>query len=162
MPRSTRRQFLRNASMIGGAIVLPPIAQAQSHKTRLILLGTGGGPTPKKAAAATSQAILVNDVLYIVDCGNGVGRQLALANLSLSSLRHIFITHQHSDHNADYGNLFWLAWANGLGTRIDTWGPPPLTRMTQLFLEMNAADIDVRSCTRTRSSRPVSSCRTST
>ena len=109
-----------------------------------MLLGTGGGPTPKKGAAATAQAILVDDRLYVVDCGNGVGRQLALANIPILNLRHIFITHHHSDHNADYGNLFLLAWATGLGTRIDTWGPPPLTRMTGLFLELNAADIDVR------------------
>jgi ribonuclease BN (tRNA processing enzyme) len=30
------------------------------------------------------------------------------------------LTHQHSDHNADCGNLIWLAWASGLDTRIDT------------------------------------------
>jgi ribonuclease BN (tRNA processing enzyme) len=109
-----------------------------------VLLGTGGGPTPKKAAAASAQAIVIGDTLYVVDCGNGVGRQLALANIPLLNLRHIFITHQHSDHNADYGNLFSLAWATGLATPIDTWGPPPLARMTELFLEMNAADLDVR------------------
>jgi ribonuclease BN (tRNA processing enzyme) len=59
-------------------------------------------------------------------------------------LRHIFITHHHSDHNADYGNLMWLAWTAGLSTRVDTWGPPPLERMTQLFFEMNKNDIDIR------------------
>jgi ribonuclease BN (tRNA processing enzyme) len=62
----------------------------------------------------------------------------------LSTLRHIFITHHHSDHNADYGNLIWLAWTAGLSTRVDTWGPPPLARMTELFFEMNAADIAIR------------------
>jgi ribonuclease BN (tRNA processing enzyme) len=140
----SRRQFLHRAAALGTMALFPRRADAQGHRTRLVLLGTGGGPTPKKAAAATSQAIVVDNTLYVVDCGNGVGRQLALANIPLLSLRHIFITHQHSDHNADYGNLFWLAWATGLGTAIDTWGPPPLARMTGLFLEMNAADIDVR------------------
>ena len=120
------------------------LAGAQPTKTRLILLGTAGGPTPKRTGAASSHAIVVDNELYVVDCGNGVARQLALANLSITSLRHIFITHHHSDHNADYGNLFWLAWATGLSTRVDSWGPPPLARMTELFLEMNAADIDVR------------------
>jgi ribonuclease BN (tRNA processing enzyme) len=59
-------------------------------------------------------------------------------------LRHIFVTHQHLDHNADYGNLVWLAWAAGLRTRVDTWGPPPLEQMTRLFFEMNADDINTR------------------
>ena len=60
------------------------------------------------------------------------------------TLRNVFITHQHSDHNADYGNLLLLAWAAGLQTRVDTWGPTPLARMTRLFLEMNAYDIKLR------------------
>jgi hypothetical protein len=50
---------------------------------------------------------------------------------------------QHSDHNADYGNLVWLAWTAGLATRVDTWGPPPLEKMTAVF-EMNKYDIDAR------------------
>jgi ribonuclease BN (tRNA processing enzyme) len=110
----------------------------------LILLGTAGGPTPKRSASAPSQVILVDGVAYLVDCGDGVARQFRLAGIPWSALRHIFITHHHSDHNADYGNLMLLAWASGLATRVDTWGPPPLERMTQLFLEMSKADIDVR------------------
>ena len=111
----TRRQFLKT-SAVGSGLLLSRTARAQQPRTRLVLLGTGGGPTPKKGAAATAQAILVDDRLYVVDCGNGVGRQLALANIPILNLRHIFITHHHSDHNADYGNLFLLAWATGLGT----------------------------------------------
>src|SRR5205823_2082380 len=80
----------------------------------------------------------------VVDCGDGVARQLVSAGVSLTKLRHVFITHHHSDHNADYGNLILLAWASGLQTQVDTWGPPPLTRMTKLFFEMNSYDIDIR------------------
>jgi ribonuclease BN (tRNA processing enzyme) len=111
---------------------------------RLILLGVGGGPRPRRANAAPAQAIVVNDAVYVVDCGNGVARQLVSAGVPLPSLRHVFLTHHHSDHNADYGNLILLAWASGLATRVDAWGPPPLARMTRLFFEMNAYDIEVR------------------
>ena len=69
---------------------------------------------------------MANDGAYVVDCGDGVARQLVLAGVPLTRLRHIFVTHHHSDHNADYGNLIWLAWASGLRTRVDAWGPPPL------------------------------------
>ena len=88
--------------------------------------------------------IVANNVAYVIDCGNGAARQLAFAGVPLTSLRHIFITHQHSDHTADYGNLIWLAWAAGLSTRVDSWGPPPLKKMTKLFFEMNAFDIQTR------------------
>jgi ribonuclease BN (tRNA processing enzyme) len=83
-------------------------------------------------------------VPYVIDCGDGVARQLVFADVPLSTLRHIFITHQHSDHTADYGNLIWLAWTAGLRTEVDTWGPPPLERMTRLFFEMNASDVEAR------------------
>jgi ribonuclease BN (tRNA processing enzyme) len=88
--------------------------------------------------------IVSNNVVYVIDCGDGVARQLAFAGVPLTALRHVFITHQHSDHNADYGNLVWLAWTAGLSTRVDTWGPPPLEQMTRLFFEMNAYDINTR------------------
>jgi ribonuclease BN (tRNA processing enzyme) len=80
----------------------------------------------------------------VVDCGNGVAVQLARAGVPLTSLRHVFLTHHHSDHNADYGNLLLLGWAAGLRTRVDAWGPPPIGRMTRLFFEMSAYDIDTR------------------
>ncbi|MGE0032056.1 MAG: MBL fold metallo-hydrolase, partial [Steroidobacteraceae bacterium] len=93
---------------------------------------------------ASAQVIIANDMLYVVDCGDGVARQLVLAGLSLDRLRHVFVTHHHSDHNADYGNLLLLAWASGLRTRVDTWGPPPIDRITRLFFEMSDYDMDVR------------------
>ena len=117
---------------------------AQGAKTRLILLGTGGGPRPRKASSAAAQVVVANGTPYVVDCGDGVARQLVFAGVPLDTLRHIFITHHHSDHNADYGNLIWLAWTAGLRTPVDAWGPPPLERMTKLFFEMNAYDIDTR------------------
>jgi ribonuclease BN (tRNA processing enzyme) len=88
--------------------------------------------------------IVVNGVAYVIDCGDGVARQFVLAGIGLPTLRHIFVTHQHSDHTADYGNLILLAWTAGLRTRIDSWGPPPLEEMTRLFMEMNSYDIRTR------------------
>jgi len=139
-----RRAFILGAAAFAGAVSIPGRSEGQSVKTRLILLGTGGGPRPRKASSAPAQVIVVNDIAYVVDCGNGVARQLVSAGVALPGLRHIFITHHHSDHNADYGNLIWLAWTAGLRSRVDTWGPPPLKKMTSLFLEMNAYDIKTR------------------
>src|SRR5262245_24918832 len=137
----TRRQLL--AAWIAGPLVRGAArAGAQpAQRTRLILLGTGGGPRPKKLASSPANVIVVDGILYVVDCGDGVARQIVSANLPLTALRHVFITHQHSDHNADYGNLLLLGWAAGLRTPVDTWGPPPLEKMTALFFEMNAFDI---------------------
>jgi len=139
-----RRAFLIGAAAVAGAGLLPRPTTAQGAKTRLILLGTGGGPRPRKASSAPAQVVVANGTPYVIDCGDGVARQLVFAGVPLDTLRHIFITHHHSDHNADYGNLISLAWTAGLRTRVDAWGPPPLAKMTRLFFEMNAYDIDTR------------------
>jgi ribonuclease BN (tRNA processing enzyme) len=139
-----RRELLIRATGAAATTLWPWHATAQGTKTRLILLGTGGGPRPRKASSAPAQVIVINGTPYVVDCGDGVARQLVFADVPLPTLRHVFLTHHHSDHNADYGNLIWLAWAAGLRTRVDTWGPPPLEKMTRLFFEMNAPDIKMR------------------
>ncbi len=139
----SRRTFLTSTIAAASTSRLRQVA-AQGAGTKLILLGTGGGPRPRITSSASAQVIVSNNVAYVVDCGDGVARQLTFARVPLPTLRHVFITHQHSDHNADHGNLIWLAWTAGLNTRVDTWGPPPLQRMTELFFEMNAYDINTR------------------
>ena len=146
----SRRDLLRGVAAAGAVLGLPSIARAQAGggpataRTRLILLGTGGGPRPSTQRWSNSQVIVANGVPYVIDCGNGVAIRLTEAGVPLASLRHVFVTHHHSDHNADYGNLLLLAWTAGLRTRIDTWGPPPIAKITRLFFEMNAYDIETR------------------
>lgn len=139
-----RRAFLGVAATVAGARLLPIRRSSPPAHTRLILLGTAGGPRPRVARSAPSQVIVANNAAYVVDCGDGVARQLVLAGVPLATLRNVFITHHHSDHNADYGNLLLLAWTAGLRTRVDAWGPPPIERMTSLFFEMSATDINAR------------------
>ena len=139
-----RRRFLVWAAVMAGAALWPWPVTGQRDRMKLILLGTGGGPRPRKARSAPAQVILIKDTAYVVDCGDGVARQLVLAGVPLPRLRHVFVTHHHSDHNADYGNLIFLAWAAGLRSRVDAWGPPPLEKMTKQFFDMNAYDIATR------------------
>ena len=135
-----RREFLRHASAFA---VVSSFTQSSARTSRLILLGTAGGPTPKKTRSGPSQIVVVGDRGYVIDCGDGVARQMMQAGV-FRTLRHIFITHHHSDHNADYGNLLLLAWGDNLTTPVDTWGPAPIEKMTRLFFEMNAPDLSVR------------------
>jgi ribonuclease BN (tRNA processing enzyme) len=141
--RLSRRAFLAAGS---SGLLYAAVAGAQSGqpRTRLVLLGTAGGPTPKAKAAAPAQAIVVGDRVYLVDCGDGVARQLALARLPVRDLRAVFITHQHSDHNAGFGPLFLLGWAAGLARPVDAYGPPPLAEMTARLLDAYRFDIELR------------------
>jgi ribonuclease BN (tRNA processing enzyme) len=141
--RPTRRAFMASATAWVAATAVARAAQ-DSPRTRLVLLGTAGGPTPKAKSAAPSQAIVVGDRMYLVDCGDGVARQLALAMLPIRQLRAVFLTHLHSDHMAGYGPLFLLGWTAGLSTPVDAYGPPPLTDMTARLLDAYRYDLELR------------------
>src|SRR2546423_4341983 len=120
MPAFSRRSFLAASGGLAlAALVRGALAQTAADRTRLILLGTAGGPARVKGGRKSpAQVIVVNGMAYVVDCGYEVAAQLIAAGIPLSRLRYIFITHHHSDHNAEYGNLFFIAWASGLRSPV--------------------------------------------
>ncbi len=123
----TRRDFvLATAAMAASTPLVSAHALGKAgepEKSRLILLGTAGGPTPKPNRAAPSQVIVVGGASYVVDCGNGVARQMALANLRLGSIRGVFLTHHHSDHISDLATLAIARWASGCATPLTVHAP---------------------------------------
>ena len=123
---------------------LGALAAGAEPPMRLVLLGTAGGPTPKRSRSAPSQAIRIGEAVYVVDCGNGVGRQMALAGIPFEDLRHVFVTHHHSDHVADLVSLPLLAWAAGLEDPVTLHGPPPIRRSVKAGLRQNRFDIETR------------------
>lgn len=90
---------------------------------RVVTLGTAGGPrwwrgpdAGRRSGIAT--AVVVEESVYLVDCGEGVGTQLMLAGLDIADIRSIFITHLHSDHTIDLSNLVvWGTLALGASQR---------------------------------------------
>src|SRR5439155_22504447 len=66
------------------------------------------------------------------------------AGVALNTLRYVFITHHHSDHNLNYGNLVYDAWAAGLRTPVDSYGPPPIKAMIEAYFQLNRFDIETR------------------
>ena len=110
--------------------------------TKLVLLGTGGGPGPGRTRRMTSHVILSNGAAYVVDCGLGVTNQLARAGVEFGKLRAIFITHHHPDHNIEYGPLLVIGWLRGMPSSVRAYGPPPLDQMTRDFLRAYKATID--------------------
>jgi ribonuclease BN (tRNA processing enzyme) len=112
--------------------------------TRLILLGTKGGPRVDGERSNPANLITIDGTPYLIDCGYGTARQLVRAGVALQDVRHIFFTHMHSDHNLDYGSVVYSAWATGLKSVVDVYGMPPLKEMTEAFMQMMRFDIDTR------------------
>jgi ribonuclease BN (tRNA processing enzyme) len=131
-------------ALAGAAALVPHGLRAQPLPDQLVLLGTGGGPTPKALRAAPSMALMIGGQLHIVDAGNGVARQAALAGLPLKNLAHVWITHLHNDHVADAFTLPWLAWSGALTTPVMVHGPRGMKQMARDWLRFARVDIETR------------------
>ena len=111
---ASRRQFLVGSATFAAAALFPRRVAAQKDGTRIILLGTKGGPTVGTSGRSNASTVLLIDgEAYVVDCGYGVTRQLLSAKIGLDRIRYIFITHHHSDHDLEYGPLIYNAWVAG-------------------------------------------------
>src|SRR5262249_1383600 len=136
-----RRQFLQGAASLALSVAALDKAafceyrsRDDDRRLRLILLGTKGGPRVSEGDRSNpATLILIGRTPYVVDCGYGVSRQLLRAEVPLNTVRYIFITHHHADHNLEYGPLVYNGWATGLPSRVDSYGPPGLERMTRVF-----------------------------
>jgi len=115
-----------------------------ADETKLILLGTKGGPRVTGGRANPGNVVMVAGEPYVVDCGYGVTRQLIAAGIEPAQVRKILITHHHSDHILELGPLIYNVWACGLREPIDVWGPPPLRQIIESFLQSMSYDIDIR------------------
>ena len=140
-----RREALRLALGSAAALAAPTVvAQTAKPRTRIVFLGTKGGPRIGLNAANPANLVVVNDTPFVIDCGAGVSHQLVAAGVPIPSVKYIFISHHHSDHNLEYGNLFYNAWAAGLSTPIHSFGPKGIEEMTRTYWELNKFDVETR------------------
>jgi ribonuclease BN (tRNA processing enzyme) len=86
---------------------LPGAARAE---TTLITLGTAGGPLPRADRAQSSNLLIVNGALYLIDAGGGVTGRVVQSGNNFRKVSKIFITHAHSDHTAGLATLLVSQW----------------------------------------------------
>lgn len=142
----TRRECL---ALTGAAVAaLPGVAALAAETrppTRLILLGTKGGPPlARHGRNNTANLILIGGVAHVVDCGYGVARQMVAAGVNPGQARHIYLTHHHSDHTLEYGTLLYQAWLSPRRPQIDVHGPRGVAEMTRAAFDYQALDITTR------------------
>jgi ribonuclease BN (tRNA processing enzyme) len=121
-----RTKELAAAIAIGLATLPGPTsAQTANDKptgTQLITLGTRGGPLPSKFRAQSSNLLVVNGTLYLIDAGDGATRRIVQAGHDFRKVGKIFITHPHSDHTAGLATLLVSAWEYQRREPIDIYG----------------------------------------
>lgn len=83
-----------------------------------------GSPMPDPTRAGPCVAVVAGKRLFVVDSGQGSTRNLALMDLPPGRVEAAFITHFHSDHIADLGELMLQRWAGGPATApLPVYGP---------------------------------------
>jgi len=109
----------------------PNVAQAkkQDKGTRLILLGTAGGPILNEKRSQPSSMLVVDGRPYLIDAGEGTVVQLARAGFSSFDIQRLFLTHLHFDHTAGLSSLIAFNWISGERQHLDVFGPPGTTQV---------------------------------
>jgi len=145
MTTSSRRAFVQAAAALPalGALSRTVARAAEAATTKLVILGTMGGPSVGRARYMTSSVMLHAGKAHVCDCGYGATQQLVRAGVKLQDLRDVFITHHHPDHNIELGTLIYFAWYAGLERPLNLYGPPPLKQMTADYLRALKPDVDV-------------------
>jgi ribonuclease BN (tRNA processing enzyme) len=102
---------------------------------RIVMLGLSGGPKLAKDGAEPALALVVNDAIYLVDCGFETAKQMVIADLGFANLRGIFITHNHLDHTSGILGVLVHGWTNlgsELPRQLHIWGPTPTARLKHI------------------------------
>lgn len=151
---SKRLPYLLLASIFLAVATLPACAQRElqpdpgAAESRLILLGTAGGPGGYSAAAGIATLLVVGDTTYLVDAGESVSRQLAKVGFRDIEIDHVFVTHLHDDHIVGLPALASFAYTQrSPGLKI--WGPPQTEAMVGGMLHYLDANAEIRSAERT-------------
>ncbi len=111
----------------------------------LHILGSKGGPAIRPGGPSPTAMLLdIDGRLIVIDCGLGVTRGFVETGHPLTKLSTVLVTHHHSDHNLEFGNLIHTAWTAGLGTPVRAFGPKGLASMWPAFCALNAFDIATR------------------
>ena len=143
MSQPNRRALMKAAVSLPALAALSEAVRASAAgTTKLVILGTSGGPSVGRPRYMTSSVMLHDGAAHVVDCGYGVTEQLVRAGVKLQDIKDIFITHHHPDHNIELGTLIYFAWYAGC-PGLDLYGPPPLRQITGDYLKALKPDVDI-------------------
>jgi ribonuclease Z len=101
---------------------------------KVTLLGTGT-PTPSLKRASSGYLIEVGDDVLVWDHGPGSHQRLLEAGKRAVDVTHMFFSHLHYDHCADFVRLFLTRWDMGADRipELKVYGPPHTRRMIELL-----------------------------
>lgn len=110
------------------------------------LLGTGS-PIPDPDRAGPSTLVRAGGQTLLIDCGRGAQMRLAAAGSSAGALSALLLTHLHSDHIADLGDLIitrWITTFDPTAAAFPIIGPPGTAAVVEATLKAFSFDVGYR------------------
>ncbi|MCL2645745.1 MAG: MBL fold metallo-hydrolase [Phycisphaerales bacterium] len=101
----------------------------------LHMIGSGT-PTPTAERFGTCFVLEIENERVMIDCGPAATHKLVKAGLWPTQIQHLFFTHHHFDHNADYPCFLLCRWDQSSGKEppLKVWGPPPTKLVTERLI----------------------------
>jgi len=101
-------------------------------KFHIFLLGSGG-PLNNEKRVTSSIALIANGEFILFDVGPGTYRNADLLRLPVTLLSGVFLTHFHSDHIGDLGEVNIMSWASGRSKPLEIFGPKGVEKVVNGF-----------------------------
>ena len=128
-------------------------ALLSSEKMHVFLLGSGG-PMPNETRDVTAFAVIAGGEFIMVDVGPGIVKNMNLLNLPAGRISALFLTHFHSDHISDMGELDFMTWAQGRERKLDVYGPKGVKQVVDGFNKAFRLDASYRTAHHTEEFMP--------
>lgn len=128
-------------------------ALLDSEKMHVILLGTGG-PLSNETRDTSGIAIIAGGEFILVDVGPGTVKNMNLSGLPAGKLSALILTHFHSDHISDMGELDFMSWAQGRDKKLDVYGPEGVEQVVNGYNMAYALDSSYRTAHHTEEWMP--------
>jgi ribonuclease Z len=121
-----------------------PLTQVDLHADGMQLVITGSGsalPDPLRGGA--SCAVVIDGVVLQFDCGRRVLENLMLVGINPMRIDHLFFSHLHFDHIADYDYFAITDWIAGRQEPVKVYGPPGTENMSRAAIR-HMHEVDYR------------------
>lgn len=128
--------FDRAARKMAATVNAAPLAD---DALRVAVCGSSA-PLPSAKRAKACVAVFAGGKFYVVDTGPESVENLVLWGIPLSAIGGVLLTHFHSDHIGDLGELQLQTWAGGRSARLDVYGGPGVEEVVEGFNRAYAFD----------------------
>jgi len=130
------RLFAAGAERRAGTINTAPL---EDDALRVAICGSSA-PLPSANRAKACAAVFAGGKFYVVDAGPESVENLVLWGIPLARIGGVLLTHFHSDHIGDLGELQLQTWAGGRPGQLPVYGGPGVEQVVNGFNQ--AYDLD--------------------